>query len=246
MIRMNIFKILKNKKAGFFNMSYNNKYQMNKNKQKYSSDYDNNKYDKYNTNTDGAIKTTHKFERVVDIEDVNDSREKSIMRNIIENPDVPMKINEDDIYNAMRRSGSLPEDELRDMVAEITEKNVLLDEVDYRILDKLHLFLNKSIAEICKIGKKSKDLRAYDTFWYVIEKEVDARRDSLTNDQLTDIVSSFGKAEAKDLKIFEYLEDSVIETEIPFLVNYIYNISQISLKEYFTHIVKRNKDQQLF
>jgi hypothetical protein len=126
-----------------------------------------------------------------------------------------------DIHSAIKRTGTLPEDELRNLVEEYKQDNDIdsfFDKVDRQVLAKLNLFLNKSIVEVTRLGKNEKVLKGNKHFWQKIEDELLHRVTSLTNEQITDVLCNFGKSEVSGVNIFDDYEDVIMESEIPFLV----------------------------
>jgi hypothetical protein len=171
------------------------------------------------TKQEGAIKSKNKIFSKFSY-DITKT-ERSLVRNIVENPDTQISLTEQDIHTAIKNSGTLPEDELRSLIGNYKQEkdlNSFLEQLDNKILKKLNIFLNKTIVEITRIGKNEKELRSNKSFWTSLEDEIFYRQTSLTNDQVTDILSNFGKSEISDLKIFDDFEDIVSETEIPYLV----------------------------
>lgn len=148
-----------------------------------------------------------------------ESNENKIIRNIIENPDRQIQVNERDIHKAIKVAGSLPEDEFKSMI----------ESGEYRIdkyLSSLSTYLNISLVEICRTAKNSPVLRKDKRFWQEMEKELELRKNSLSNEQITDVITFFAKAEVRDLKFFKDFEEVVIESEITFIVIF-YNSSLI-------------------
>jgi len=191
-------------------------------------------------------------------------KDSSIARKIIESPNIQMKISEEDLHNALRKTSELPEDnlkriidDLRDKVENIKEdekkflkddentnkkldkektsiisnkeqintfENKLLTEFDKElnssIINKFNVYLNKSLVNIAKTAKKNTDLfKNNKNFWIGLEREIMQRCDSLSNEQITEIVCAFVKQEVQEIKLFEEIEDLIIESDIPFSVN---------------------------
>jgi hypothetical protein len=148
--------------------------------------------------------------------------DKAIVRNILDNPDTRISLTEADIHSAIKKSGTLPEDELKALIgAYKLEANMdaFHRDLDKKVLSKLNHFLNKSIVEITRIGKNEAVLKGDKRFWQCLEDELFHRTTSLTNEQITDIISNFGKCDVDGLKVFDDYEEPISESDIPFLVN---------------------------
>jgi hypothetical protein len=52
------------------------------------------------------------------------------------------------------------------------------------------------------------------------------RCDSLTNEQITDVVGAFAKAEVPEVKLLDEIEDLIIETLVPFSVKFLYKLKK--------------------
>jgi hypothetical protein len=168
-------------------------------------------------------KILSKFSNSVEDYQVTNS-EKSIVHNILQNPDTKISLTEVDIHSALKKSGTLPEDELKIIINDFRQDGDIAtfqNQLDKQILKKLNHFLNKSIVEVTKISKNTNELKGDKRFWQCLEDELFHRTTSLTNDQVTDILSNFGKCEVDDLKIFDDYEEVINESDIPFLVIYV-------------------------
>lgn len=96
-------------------------------------------------------------------------------------------------------------------------------EIEHKLIRKFKIFLNKSLVNIAKTVRKNADLfKNNKNFWLSLENEVLERCDSLTNEQITDIVCAFAKSEVADLKLLDEIEDIIIETTVPFSVRFFY------------------------
>ena len=139
-----------------------------------------------------------------------ESRKDSfIAKKIIDNPNMPIKLNEDDLHSAIRKTSELPEQTLTNMLEvfklhlQRTKSNKdpylakeLEHEINIQIINKFNIFLNKSLVNISKIAKKNSDIfKSFKNFWCTLENEIFLRQDSLTNEQITDFVCSFVKAD---------------------------------------------------
>jgi hypothetical protein len=169
----------------------------------------------YNKNTD-LISDSRKYQQ--------EREEKKLINKIIENPDDMIKLGEEDIHSALKNTGNLPELDLK----KIIEKNLTIEEtkqeINFKILKKLNLCLNKSLIEISKFGAKNSPevFKDFEKFWVCLAEEIITRRDSLSNSQIAEIVSSFGKCNLTDnIKLFEDLEELIVDTPVPFLVIFV-------------------------
>jgi hypothetical protein len=235
--KFNFNTINNNKKIFTGNMGYNkNKYNNNSNN-KFKNNFnneDNTTNYQHNNNTNNTnfktIKSSNSRNRQSNYynnkDDINsnEAKEKSLAKIIIDNPNQPIKLREEDIHEALKKTGQLPEEILK-IILEIEKNNInnineeIEKELEIQIYKNLNNCLNKSLIEISKVGKNSNYLKNNQKFWNNLEKEIVTRQDSLTNDQISDIISSFGKSEIKDLKIFDSLEEIITDTTVPFNVN---------------------------
>lgn len=93
------------------------------------------------------------------------------------------------------------------------------DDINYKINKKLSIFLNKTLVNIAKSAKKNYDLlKVNKDFWLSLEEEISQRTDSLTNEQITDLICAFAKTDVEESKFLDDIEDIVMETNIPFSV----------------------------
>ena len=103
-------------------------------------------------------------------------------------------------------------------------KKILSDfekEIERNITKRFKVFLNKSLVNIAKTAKRNTDLfKNNKSFWLGLEVEVMERCDSLTNEQITDVVGAFAKAEVPEVKLLDEIEDLIIETLVPFSVKF--------------------------
>ncbi len=171
-----------------------------------------------------AIKTTaiNSFMKKIN---KDHSKENELVRNIVDYPDRMIKINEKDIHLAIKKSGGLPEEEFKNII----DNN--FQGLDY-FLSKLSSYLNASLVEITRVGKNNEILRKNEIFWKRIEEELENRVNSLSNEQITDIIYHFSKSEVKSLKFFNTFEDVVLDSTIPFLV-IIFNSARSNRKNIY-------------
>lgn len=92
-------------------------------------------------------------------------------------------------------------------------------EIEFKITKKFKVFLNKSLVNIAKTAKRNPELfKSNKSFWLGLQNEVMERCDSLTNEQITDFVCAFARAEIPEVKLLDEIEDAIIETTVPFSV----------------------------
>lgn len=144
-------------------------------------------------------------------------KENLIQTQIIEHPDIQIAITEEEIHSAMKQTGKLPELDLKEIMEDYAANNIMNDELKFHIeksvLSKLNLCLNKSLIEICKVGKKNIMFKEYNLFWESLQTEILSRQDTMSNDQLADVVSSFAKS---NVNIFTDLEETLTDSYLPF------------------------------
>lgn len=130
-----------------------------------------------------------------------------------------MKISEDDIHLALKNVAPLPEEILKDLISKYEDNvDIFEQEINEKLIYNFENMLNKSLAQLCSTAKLSKSLRNYSLFWNKLESEIILRQDSLTNDQLCQILTGFSKATVNNIKIFEDLEEMITDSEVPFTV----------------------------
>jgi len=205
----------------------------------FSKSRDTYKYQNEDKNSRRGIRDFRNKNKIVNPDTLALREENKLVKNLIENYDEPVKISEEDIHKALEKTGKLPENELKEIINTFSKDSYQLDvkdlreEIKTKVLSKLNLNLNKSIAELCKTAKKNPKIFAdFEEFWLSIENELKTREDSLTNEQISDIISSYSKCElTPNIKIYETFEDVICDSPIPFNHNDIERI----LYSYFTH-----------
>jgi hypothetical protein len=180
------------------------------------------------SNITSIIKINKKIDSDNDRNDNENFKSKRrLLEEIIENPQTSKSISEKDIHKALEHTGQLPEIELKNIIQNYENENKLIigQEINEKIIKHLPILLNKSIVEICKIGKKNPDIfKNYEYFWIKIEDEILTRADSLTNEYITDIIFSFSKFVTNNIKIYERMEETIIESEAQFTPSQIEKI----------------------
>jgi hypothetical protein len=189
-----------------------------------------------------AVKTIKEnpFDIKLDSSELITQEERINIHRVIDNPDEVVKLSENDIHAALRKTGRLPESDLKEIIeryknndsnnqggdknssiSNLSNVSLLQQEVEKYILPKLNLCLNKSLVEICRTGKQNPTLfKKHEKFWVSLQKEIITRVETLSNDQITDIIQSFSKCEiTPKIKFFEEIEDTVLDSPAKFLLS---------------------------
>ena len=132
----------------------------------------------------------------------------------------------------MKKTNNLPEIDLKKILTELNDnydryfsnnKNFqfyIKSRIENELVNNFPNCLNQSLTEICKIAKLNKKVfENYTTFWVALENEILYRQDSITNIQIADIVDSFSIVSAttlEKLNLFKELEETIMETSVPF------------------------------
>lgn len=180
-----------------------------------------------------AVKTNkpNPFDIRLDPSDMITQEEIINIHRVIDNPDEVIKLSENDIHSALKKTGKLPESDLKEIIERFKnntsnkiEDNLLSlvhQEIEYFILPKLKLCLNKSLVEICRTGKLNPTIfKKHEIFWVSLQKEILTRVETLSNDQITEIIQSFSKCQiTPKIKFFEEIEDTVLDSPAKFLLS---------------------------
>jgi hypothetical protein len=191
------------------NFNFINKY---KNAAKMFSYSRNNAHNSMNKNINSYYKKNES--NSISIQEEN----KKIKR-ITENPEEVVKLTEIDIHRALEQSGKLPENDLKEIVANNDVQEARL-QIEENILPLLNTFLNRSLVEVLKVAKKNtKIFHKFENFWISLEQELETRENSLSNEQISEIVSAYSKCCLTErIKFYEKFEEIVMESPVAFNV----------------------------
>lgn len=146
---------------------------------------------------------------------------QSSLNKIIENPNIQVKLEEQDIYNSLKRQGMLPEDQIKSMIAksqEFTEADFKSECLSF-VNENIKNFLNISIVEICRMTSKNEYFQTkFPEFWERVADEIDERiESSWTNQQIVDITNYLSRVSFPTKKeFFRLMEDTILDTPLPF------------------------------
>jgi hypothetical protein len=216
----------------------------------YSYTGDNNtKHDNYNYSL-SAVKISPEYDsenQYLNKEPIDNK----LVRRIISEPEEPVKLSENEIHRALMKSGKLPEITIKEILKKHTtetkspeDTKILSYEINKFLLPKLGMCLNKSLLEIAKIGKNNSEIfKKNEEFWTGLEEEILNRIDTLSNEQIVEILSAYTKAPLqnfKSIEIFEKMEEIINESPVKFLPSQIENLfySYCSVRRGSTTLLK--------